>query len=256
MVMQFKIGADPELFLINKNGKLISSVGLIGGNKHSPISIGNGCALQEDNVSVEFNIPACKSKLEFKNSILFSISKIEDKIKQYNLSLAKEVASSDFDKDQLNTREAKIFGCEPDYNAWTETINPRPKSNSASLRSCGGHIHVGVDHLDKLQLVKAMDLFLGVPSVIMDKDTKRRQLYGKAGAFRPKEYGVEYRTLSNFWIWKEQFIDWVYEQTETAIKFVSGGNTVKDGHKIQEAINSGDKKLCNGIIGAYNIKLI
>ena len=40
-----------------------------------------------------------------------------------------------------------------------------------------------------LALVKYMDVFLGVPSVIKDKDTKRRSLYGKAGCFRLTDYG-------------------------------------------------------------------
>jgi hypothetical protein len=45
-----------------------------------------------------------------------------------------------------------------------------------------------------------LDLRLAVPSLIWDKDKKRRLLYGKAGCFRPKPYGMEYRTLSNAWL--------------------------------------------------------
>lgn len=32
-------------------------------------------------------------------------------------------------------------------------------------------------------------MYLGIPSVVMDPDTKRRTLYGKAGDFRLKAYG-------------------------------------------------------------------
>ncbi len=39
-----------------------------------------------------------------------------------------------------------------------------------------------------------------------DKDTERRGMYGKAGAFRPKPYGVEYRTLSNAWLSNDERI--------------------------------------------------
>jgi hypothetical protein len=85
-----------------------------------------------------------------------------------------------------------------------------------------------------------MDLFLGVPSTVMDKGTLRRQLYGKAGSFRQKPYGCEYRTLSNFWIFNPDLIKWVYDQTEKAISFVNSGKTLsdEDGHLIQECINN------------------
>lgn len=51
--------------------------------------------------------------------------------------------------------------------------------------------------------IPLMDLFCGIPSVLIDrsKDAKiRRMLYGKAGDFRKPNYGLEYRSLSNFWI--------------------------------------------------------
>ena len=38
-------------------------------------------------------------------------------------------------------------------------------------------------------MVKLLDIFLGIPSVIIDPDKKRRKLYGKAGAFRLTKYG-------------------------------------------------------------------
>jgi len=60
-----------------------------------------------------------------------------------------------------------------------------------------------------------MDLYLGVPSVLMDKGELRKQLYGKAGAYRMKPYGVEYRTLSNFWIFSDTTIGWVWDNTDS-----------------------------------------
>ena len=60
-----RIGSDPETFLMDKAGKYISSVGLIGGSKDHPMSIGEGCFVQEDNVTVEFNTPPTANKQEF-----------------------------------------------------------------------------------------------------------------------------------------------------------------------------------------------
>ena len=54
------------------------------------------------------------------------------------------------------------------------------------------HIHIGYDNNNidaSLRLVKYLDLYLGVPSVLKDKDKRRRSLYGKAGCFRLTSYG-------------------------------------------------------------------
>ena len=56
---------------------------------------------------------------------------------------------------------------------------------------------------------------------------------------RIKEYGVEYRTLSNFWIFSEKTIEWVYEQTRKALEFVKDGHFLED-LSIPNCINTGD----------------
>jgi len=241
---KFTIGCDPELFLIDGAGKYQSSIGLIGGTKEVPADIGAGCAVQEDNVAVEFNIPPADSFEKFKQSIDYGMKYLEERAAAMNMRLAVH-ASAEFTPDQLKHPLALVFGCDPDFNAWTLKKNPRPHAPSQALRSCGGHIHVGTD-LESIHLVRAMDLFLGCPSTILDKDTKRRQLYGKAGCYRKKTYGIEYRTLSNFWIGSEELIKWVYDQTERAIAYVSdkGKEITWPGAlsgKIQSCINNNDR---------------
>lgn len=121
-----------------------------------------------------------------------------------------------------------------------------------------GHISVGYDKPDErtsLELVKAMDLFLGVPSVILDKDTLRRELYGKAGAMRFKEWGVEYRTLSNFWLFNKELTEWAFNNTIKAIEYVNSGGEVTNPQDIIEAINTGNVELANDIIDDYNIEM-
>jgi hypothetical protein len=55
-------------------------------------------------------------------------------------------------------------------------------------------------------IVRELDYYLGLPSLKWDTDGRRRKLYGKAGAFRPKPYGLEYRVLSNKWLSDEKLI--------------------------------------------------
>ncbi len=218
------LGCDPELFLQNTAGKFISSVGLIGGSKQFPMPIGEGCAVQEDNVSVEFNTPPCANVDQFIAAIKHNISFCQERAQELGLKLS-IVPSAVFDDDQLQTEAAQEFGCEPDYNAWKGGAqNPRPKAGDANLRSAGGHIHVESD-LFPLDLAKAMDVFVGCPMIEFDTDQGRRQLYGKPGAFRKKSYGIEYRSPSNAWILSDDKIRWVWDQTEKAIQFVADGGT-------------------------------
>jgi hypothetical protein len=255
--MSFTIGADPELFFVNKDSKFISIVGLIGGTKEEPMPIGNGCAIQEDNVAAEFCIPACTSEEMFIQSIQYSLNDINLRAEKLGLSLATLVASTSFDVDQLRTRKAQEFGCEPDFNAYTKKTNPRPRAKDKTLRSAGGHVHVGTD-LNQIDIIRTMDLYLGVPSLLVDNDEQRRQLYGKAGSFRPKPYGVEYRTLSNFWIWDTSTIKWVYHQVSTCLdkcaNFISS-TTEQEQKEIELCINTNNKEQALSLVNKWNICL-
>lgn len=249
------IGADPELFLV-AGDVLKSSIGLVGGSKALPRPLGDreGYFVQEDNVAVEFNIPPAKTLQEFVDSITWSVAAINKEVEIYGLkSIA--LASALFPETELDNAAAQTFGCDPDYNAWKNgRKNPRPRISDACLRSCGGHIHVGYPKdlgIDKLQAIQLMDLYLGVPSILMDSDQQRRRLYGKAGSYRDTDYGFEYRTLSNFWLKSSTLMEWAYTQTIRAInraivfkgtdgsydEFMNRTHLAKD---IQKCINRGN----------------
>lgn len=241
--MQFLIGADPEFFLKKKYGGYASAVGLIGGSKWEPKKIDeDGHAILEDNVAVEFNIKPASTFDEFKASIHKVLNHLKGILPEYEFS--KESAIS-FPKEELNTPQAQEFGCEPDFDAWRNTVNMKPHAEDENLRSAGGHIHVGSDIArdQPLLVIRAMDLFLGVDSTRLDSGTLRRELYGKAGCFRPKPYGAEYRTLSNFWIFDDKLIQWAFDGTQRALEFVENNKTIsdEDGFHIQRCINTNNK---------------
>jgi len=238
--MKFLIGADPEFFIKKKYGGYASAVGLIGGSKWEPKKIDeDGHAILEDNVAVEFNIKPASSFDEFRSSIHKVLDHIRGILPGYEFS--KESAVS-FPQEELMTPEAQMFGCEPDFDAWRECVNEKPCADDKNLRPAGGHIHVGSDLAinNPVAVIRAMDLFLGVPSTQLDAGTLRRELYGKAGCFRAKSYGAEYRTLSNFWIFGDSLIQWAFDGTQRALEFVEKGNTidVADGYRIQRCINT------------------
>lgn len=238
------LGADPEFFL-EYQGKIRPVVGKLGGTKTNPIPVGVW-GIQEDNVAAEFNIPPTTAPIGFSSAIKGGIEVVLRRVKEkttmtYQPSLK---ASHHFDDADLTTDQAKTFGCEPDMNAWTMFENSFEGKGNTDLRTCGGHIHVGgIEDMDVYAVVRAMDLFLGVPSVLLDVDTERRSLYGNAGAFRRKPYGVEYRVLSNFWIFSKRYCDWVWKATNMAIKYaedVTIDPNAEVGILIQDTINKSD----------------
>ena len=121
--MNYLLGCDPEFFL-KQNGKHISAEGIVGGTKHAPLPIDNlGNAIQEDNVAVEFNIGASPTFEMFSNNIQKVLDYLKDKLHGFEFSTESAVI---FDDDQLDTAQARLFGCEPDFNAWTHKVNPKP----------------------------------------------------------------------------------------------------------------------------------
>lgn len=252
------IGSDPELFL-EKDGKIVSAIGLVGGTKKKPKSLKiSGYFVQEDNVLVEFNTPPVDSKEGFVNAIRTGKALVADELENgYKLVVQSSHVMS---ADQLTKKKAQRFGCDPDNNAWTGEVQlPNPPSDG--LRTAGGHVYVGYENPNEelnVKITKALDIFLGLESVLMDRDTRRRELYGAAGSFRHKPFGLEYRTLSSFWVAKPKTVEWVYDGVQKALQFTAEGGVDKltelDAIYIQVAINTSDTELAGDLIERFNVR--
>lgn len=255
------IGADPELFIINeKTKKVVSAVGLIPGEKGNPWrsdDMPEGFGLETDNILAEFNIPPVKDRINFVNNIVYMQEYIDKFVKSKNPDLGiKCIASQTVPASELQSDQAKLFGCDVDYNAYTMKANPKPKGTSTNLRSAGFHIHVGYENPDvdtSLALVKYMDAFLGIPSVVKDKDKKRRSLYGKAGCFRLTDYGVEYRVLSSAMMGSPSKLSFIWKQLQKALKAYQTNYSLPSRDLVQEAINNSNVELAEQLITHYNL---
>lgn len=227
------IGNDVE-FILTRNKTPYSAIGLIGGSKDFPLKVKKG-ALQEDNVLAEINIMPARTPRAWETNITTVIAQLKDKLPK-GISLSTK-ASARYNANQLCHPKALEFGCDPDYNAWTGEVN-RPPSVNTNFRSAGGHVHIGIDNLsqaNKLKLIRCMDTIIGLQSVILDKDTDRKKLYGKAGAMRYKPYGVEWRTPSNFWVFSEYTRKWMFLAALFSATNIE--NTTLLSHVKQEVVN-------------------
>jgi hypothetical protein len=221
----FKIGADPEFF-VKKFGKLVSAYGLIPGSKENPHKVPKG-AVQVDGMALEFNIDPAETYAQFEDHMSTVLTSITNMVPGYEIFI-EPVADFGLEYIQAQPKEASELGCSPDFNAYTKQANPRPAADTP-FRTASGHVHIGwtsepIDindegHLEACRaLTKSLDVWLGLPSLVWDQDDRRRTLYGAAGAFRPKPYGMEYRVLSNKWIMDPLLRKTVFHNTIKAIE--------------------------------------
>lgn len=205
---------------ITKRGILIPSSMIHSGSKEEPESIGNGFNIQCDNVMSEVGYEDPIHVDDFAEVV------IESKRVHNEFIKSKDINSSISYKAETLWREGMLamddrnleFGCSPwkDINKEEEvTILPfdLPDPN---MRFCGGHIHFGINvasEKDKLALIRHVDeVMYNSPALqrLMRSEPNRRNLYGKSGQYRDKDYGFEYRSLSSAWIGDDNMIHHVH----------------------------------------------
>lgn len=247
--MKLLFGADPELFVFNPNSQqFVSGHNMVSGTKANPFPVNDG-AIQVDGLALEFNITPCEDEEQWVKRINSVKGQLASRVPGY---LLRAVPVADFTPDTLAAQppEALELGCEPDYNAWMDgAANPRPDGDQF-FRTGSGHVHIGwtsdadvrsKNHLaDCMDVVRQLDYYLGVNSLLWDPDNRRRSMYGKAGAFRPKPYGVEYRVLSNSWLTSDELTRWVFRAAKQAMTDMVNGNRMerKYGDLAREIIDN------------------
>lgn len=253
--MQVTIGADPELFVKTDEG-FISAHNMIPGTKAQPHPVKGG-AVQVDGMALEFNIDPAETNDMFDRNIDSVLDEMRKMIpKEADMTFVPAVRFSE--EVMANApKEALALGCEPDFNAYTEKQNPPPEAHP-NLRTAAGHVHIGwgdfkvhsSEHWNNcVQIVKLLDQTLGIWSLQVDHDQERRELYGRAGAFRPKPYGLEYRVLSNFWVLDKDLRSRVFWISQVVMKMFDNDFNMSEHIKnrferdlsyVEQIINYGD----------------
>jgi len=266
------IGTDPEFFL-KKNGEYVSSQSAkIQGTKHEPVTLKNGGTIQRDNVAVEFATMPAVDGNDFVAKVKSCLIDTHNMLPEGHEMVVEPSAT--FDAVHLTDPEAQEFGCDPDFDAYTVSMNEKPWCGDSTFRSCGAHIHVGclddngiaipgleflLEFSGKINAVKAMDLFHGTISTKLDNSEasiRRRELYGKAGCHRATPYGVEYRVLSNYWMKSPQLVMLMDGLTQDAMLLVADNKLQKlldlvGEDELQETINTGNVAAAEKIISNY-----
>lgn len=256
-VTGFKMGADPELFMrATTAGKpWVSAFNLVPGTKKEPEPVPGG-AVQHDGMAAEYNIEPASSAAQFvanNKKVLIELSKLVPDYELVNrpcVTFSKSVWDS-------TVKEEKELGCEPDLNAYTREEN-KPPNGKVDFRTGSGHIHIGwtegmdikdVGHREAANmLIKELDIYVGLGLAWIDSSEaakKRRNLYGKAGAYRVKPYGVEYRTPPNSWVGNDVLTAWIFNNAKLAFDNLMKGKSLAGKINARDLIDNPEADLGN-----------
>ena len=233
-------GMDPELFMTHPDIGIVGSEEVLAehdGNYHAYTDYNNEARFVQDGVQLEFHTEhadTCRARLS--NAIGQSLRTLRNDARRNGASID-FTTTMKVSKDTLMrlSPESRELGCLPSRNAYGE-VSPVPTDGMKyRWRSAGGHIHLDLrtsttnrgraegyrNREDIESLVRLLDLFVGIPSVLLARgkgELKRREAYGRAGEYRVKRYGIEYRTLSNFWLQSPYVFSLIFGQADTAVR--------------------------------------
>lgn len=241
-----KVGGDPEFFVI-RNGRIISAHHVFP-EKDSAVSITKDGIVYFDGYQAEVNLRDGYPPESYWNKLVEIFSKIE---KEYGIAISLQPAIY-ISKKELRTLppEACEFHCEPDLNVYNDYVET-PDGRNFRMRCIGGHIHIETP-LRYSSFIKLLDLFVSLPltyfSPARNSEYIRRTLYGRAGSYRLKPYGVEYRTPSPVYLSSPEFYRAVIDGIMTAQNVFLGKTKcidIPDWNVVRNAIN--DKAYYNAL---------
>lgn len=278
-----KFGCDPELFLLKK-GKVIGSEKVLPEEGLTTDSVNsNGTIIGQrkgivlDGVQVELNPSpnTCRALLADEISLAFRTLKLHlAKMGDITASFSQIVEIDPKELEGLSDK-SKALGCAPSNNIYDLKASIGVNPANYMKRSAGGHIHLGlsgdlIPHRERL--IPLMDIFVGNTSVLMDRDPgnkERRKVYGRAGEYRTPAHGIEYRTLSNYWLRAYPLMSGVMGMSKLVVSILQNavGNhpayfaeaenkilKMVDIDAIRKAINTNDVKLAKknwAVVSAY-----
>jgi hypothetical protein len=272
-VNELLYGQDPELCVINiKTNKPV--IVPLPGSKAEPHQVTKDVSVQPDGAAFEMCVTPTKTAEEFVAMHMNALTVGNAFVKNINPELALVgMSSAHYPMSDLKANPHCLeFGCSPSYCVYTGMSFDIPPASSTTLRTFGSHIMCGwkgnmeeipdfYKHVESI--IKCCDLFLGIPSLLLDKDAERRQLYGKAGDFRVKQLGdnivLEYRSLGGFFNKNEELTRWKITNFIKALEYYIQNPDIPDiiecEDTIRHAIDNNDLTYVNSIVKIFKLEV-
>jgi len=226
-----KIGSDPEIFVEDENGQILPAFAFLGSKEKPTLAKEFGVRKQNaiywDGFQAEFDTDANTCMGWHSDSLHYGLKGLYQAMIKHNPKAklsAKTVFDIPIELLQKSAREHVAFGCHPSKNAYGMKGLEAP-GEEVLYRSAGGHIHFGTSVNDEKviqRIVKALDAIVGVSCVSLFAnydDPRRRQMYGLAGEYRTPPHGIEYRVLSNAWLFHPLIANIIFDFARSAGTF-------------------------------------
>jgi hypothetical protein len=257
------LGCDPEFFFENPAGEIVGSEKILA-KKAGHYNGDSECVV--DGVQAEINPTPSNCRESLANQICYCFRNLKATLEQKGLKFAVRVDPLvDITQAELDSLSAdsRVFGCAPSVNVYTEgedkTSKIKVDAATYLKRSAGGHLHLGNYYQSFLSqqydtyeyrdthncakrtekalkemadvMVPILDIVVGNTCVLMDRcegNKERRANYGRVGEYRIKKYGLEYRSLSNFWLRSYPLMSFVFGMARIAVHLVEQSTPEND----------------------------
>ena len=263
-------GCDPEIFVTRASGRVRKRRAAVGSERFLPPAgiYGDGSGVTRDGVQAELHITpgGCRqgaagrlaSAMTLLNAAV-EAARAELRIPSLAVTFKPMISLTPADLRQLSP-EARQLNCKPSLNAYGRK-QVIVDGNTYTHRTASGHIHLGTGLItkklvDPVDVVKILDVLVGIPTVLIDRDPSqiiRREIYGLAGEYRLPKHGLEYRVPSNFWLLDYKLASMIFGLARLAANVAEGfirnsrQQWAKDAlldrvdfDKVQQAINTND----------------
>jgi hypothetical protein len=263
------MGCDPEIFIRGKEAVfpawlMLPSKLKVGQQNELYLkgTSGERAYAFWDGVQAELVVPPATCLQTLSGNIHAGLNQLHNKIQGFRDTMrlvpdsvvkvgAKRMAEA--------TDEQAALQCDPSENIYGMAGQAIPDTRAMRYRFAGGHIHFGIGPANRKnglieRYVRMLDRMLGVWAVGVaaqyDKPL-RRKYYGLAGQYRLPSHGLEYRTLSNFWLIDPAVYHATFEMARAAIGMVWSNLDqywIGDDEETTEVINKMDVQEARKIV--------
>jgi Phage phiEco32-like COOH.NH2 ligase-type 2 len=251
------IGADPEIFVENDKGEIIPAFNFLKASSHKNVlkytTSYHDSSLQKiywDGWQAEFTVHPGTCMQVMSDNFHSALQALWHAAVKYDSKAklsAKTLIEVPLEVLAKTKDEYTEFGCKPSFNVYGFAGALDQPGKQISYRSAGGHMHFGWGKFSKQNedqiplIVKALDAILAVGCVSMFAEfdhPMRRRYYGLAGEYRLPPHGLEYRTLSNAWLFHPIAANMVFDMARLVANL--GANRLIDvwDHNEKETVDT------------------